>query len=180
MHRKEKGPCSAVLHPEQAMSDTKRKMRRNAERRAVVNQNASDGERARRDLPLAGGLKCSSFFLTCFGGTCAPSNARGPLNRHAMTEATEHLLKAPSSHGDGRPWRPCASPAGFAVQNAPVLAPRRPCLMRKPVPAPIPLQRHSTRIDFQFWVLPYISVLVLFPVFTIRVKLPAKPDPVKR
>ena len=45
-----------------------------------------------------------------------------PLNRHAMTEATEHLLKAPSSHGDGRPWWPCASPAGFAVQNAPVLA----------------------------------------------------------
>jgi hypothetical protein len=117
-------------------------MRRNAKRRAVVNQNASDGERAQRDLPLAGGLKCSSFFLTCFGGTCAPSNARGPLNRHAMTEATEHLLKAPSSHGDGRPWRPRASPAGFAVQNAPVLAPRR---------------------LFRFWVLPYISVLVLFP-----------------
>src|ERR1700726_3199811 len=55
------------------------------------------------------------------------------------------------------------SPAGFAVQNAPVLAHRRPCLMRKPVPAPIPLRRHSTRIDFRFWVLPYISVLVLFP-----------------
>jgi hypothetical protein len=45
------------------MSDTKGRGGEFVERRAVASQSASERERAQRDLPLARGLKRSSFFL---------------------------------------------------------------------------------------------------------------------